>query len=162
MAKKGFDWDRMVDGTCRALCRAFPERHRVVPRADAPDVPMLDQFMLVPGKLYLQHFRAEESPDWFHHHRWQHMRSIVLSAFYVEERPHGKAYHTRQRGYTHVMDHDTIHRIDYWHPHCWTLFYMGDDLKDWGYYARDLRSYVPWQEFVTKRIPNLERGEVTA
>lgn len=151
------DWDILVDKACRALCRAFPERHRVIPRADDPEIPMLDQFMLIPGKLYLQHFRSEESQDWFHHHRWDHMRSIVLSAFYVEERALGKSYRVRQRGRSHTMDHDTIHRVDYWHPYCWTLFFMGEDLKEWGYYGRDLDCYYPWEEFVRRRVPKLEK-----
>lgn len=155
-------YDELVDKVCRGLCRAFPDRYRVVPRADDPETPMLDQFMIVPGRVYLQHFRSAESIDWFHHHRWETMRSIVLSAFYVEERPLGRSYFTRYALTTHTMDHDTIHRVDYWHPHCWTLFFMGRDLEEWGYYARDLRSYVPWREFVRRRIPNLERGQVTA
>jgi hypothetical protein len=154
-------WNKGVLYVFFWLFFGFPSRARIVPRADDPSIPMLMQFALIRGRLYLQRFISPESENFFHNHRWRYMRSFVLSGQYVEERPGG---HTiiRRRGRSHAMDWTTIHRIVEWTPYCVTLFYMSKEQRDeWGYLpAEDLRSprFESWRTFVKKRIPNLESG----
>lgn len=173
-------WDLLVNAVCRLLCLCLPWRARVVPRADDPSKPLLTQFLLYKAEgvsIYLQHFEAPEAYEYFHRHRWSYMRSLILSGMYLEERPWTsfdgitpKAMYNEQRLYmrlrfrSHTMDHDTIHRVDYWAPLCWTLFYTRDPSNDWGYYPRGDYSdsaFIPWKQFVKARVPSLETGKVT-
>jgi len=153
----------MIAAFCRWLCRTFPNRARIVPRADDGVTPLLTQFMIIPRVLYLQHFEGPETNDYFHRHRWHYMRSFVLSGFYIEERP-GQKFYSRRAGRTHKMDHSTVHRVEYWSSDCWTLFLMLRPGDDWGYYARqgkgDLGRYTPWRDFVKKRVPTIETKQI--
>jgi len=158
-------WDTFVDRACRALCRYFPSRCRVIPRADEPGTPLLTQFVVWPEKLYLQHFHSPESRDYFHWHRWEYMRSFVLSGQYREEHPvaaHFSWFIVRSRFQSHRMTNLWLHRVDSWSPKCWTLFYMGKVVDpEWGYVPRGLGPSIPWHRFVNEKIPHIETGKVT-
>lgn len=84
-------WDWAVSAAIRALIACFPSRHRVIPRSDAPEIPLLEQFAVLRqtrklGALYLQRFVSPEAPGVFHRHQWRRMRSFVLSGEFTEER----------------------------------------------------------------------------
>jgi hypothetical protein len=152
----------MIAAICRWLCRTFPTRSRIVPRADDGATPLLTQFMVLPNIVYLQHFEGPESVDFFHRHRWAYMRSLVLSGYYVEERPN-EGLIVRGAGHSHKMDHSTIHRVDFWSHDCWTLFFMWKPSDDWGYYPRNAitdAGFIPWRNFVKRRVPALETGKI--
>jgi hypothetical protein len=151
-------WDAAVNAACLALCRLFPSRSRVIPRADDPSRPLLRQFLLChlgPLSVYLQHFESPEAWEWFHRHRWEYMRSFVLSGLYLEELPQEgswegyKTYHVsktnllqRRRFHTHRLYPTTIHRVDY--PR--------------GKYSS--AEFVHWRDFVKARVPSLETGKI--
>lgn len=158
-----------IPPACLWLCRTFPSRSRVVPKADEPSVDLLLQFMIWPGRLYLQHFIHPETGGYFHRHRWSFMRSLVLSGYFIEQRPIGRC---SVRWVEHVspsiysMDHNTIHRVAFWSEDCWTLFYMSKERTDlWGYYKRlpngCLSTMIPWRAAVMCRVPSLETKEIT-
>jgi hypothetical protein len=153
-------YNEFINLVCTTLCEKFPDRHRIVFRSDKPGIPLLTQFMVIPDILYLQHFYNGEHKDWFHHHRWGYMRSFVLSASYTEELWQ-EGYKTRKRFRTHTMNQDTVHRIERWDENCWTLFLMLDNKKDWGYFERNTGRYIPWEEFVQRKIPTIETGKLT-
>lgn len=165
-------WDRAVDSACRALVAAFPNRARVVPKADDPSTPLLIQFMIWPGRLYLQHFVNPESPLVYHVHRWHFMRSIVLSGHFLERRltilpdssTRGESIH-HEAITSYTMDRNVVHHVTYWSSQCWTLFYMSKERDDaWGYYELGPRGkiseLIPWRTYIQQRVPSLETGEV--
>jgi hypothetical protein len=179
-------WDVVISALCVTafyVVKAFSKRARLLPRADDPTKPLLRQVLLYHNKakgvsVYLQNFIGPESFYWFHRHRWEYMRSLVLSGMYLEERPfamhpkspEAKAGVTLHRLYqrcrfeSHHMDHDTIHRVDYWAPLCWTIFYTKGPSDDWGYFPRGDYSeaaYVPWRQFIKARVPSLETGKLS-
>jgi hypothetical protein len=182
-------WDHLVDAMIRALITVVPSRYRVVPRAEAPETPLLEQFALIRGAswigrrfgaLYFQHFCNPEPSGFAHRHRWARMRSLVLSGGFVEERfaigvdgvrraelwPHW-------RGSSYSMGASDIHRVAWWGPRCWTLFHMSVTQTDsWGWYAiepasfastrRQLGAFTPWREHIVRRIESLDTpGKVT-
>jgi hypothetical protein len=171
-------WDTSINALCRNLCLWFPSRCRTVPHAEDPSKPLLTQLLLWhQGKtsVYLQHFETAEDYDWFHRHRWTYMRSYVLSGMYLEERPvdpnafsiPAKAetvIRCRYRLTTHTFEPETIHRVDFWSPKCWTVFVTKNPDQEWGYYPRGkfgAADFVPWRQFIKQRIPSLESGQVT-
>lgn len=162
-------WDSFVDYVCQKLCALFPSRTRTIPRADKPELPLLTQFVIIPERLYLQHFHNPESPEFFHFHRWEYMRSFVLSGHYIEEIwRHRKcnSYYMklRKRFRTHIMNDHVIHRVQYWSSNCWTLFYMGKVIEtNWGYYRRDSGVFTPWHKMIpdVHKIPHVETGKIT-
>ena len=112
---------------------------------------------------YLQHFCQPEEKDVFHRHRWDYMRSIVLTGHYVEERPNfhyvglpQKEFIKRHWFKTHTMDAKVIHRISHWSPRCWTLFITKNNKHTWGYYNRD-GVFTPWDEYIpeARRVKSL-------
>lgn len=172
-------WDLSVDLLCRALCSLFSSRHRTVPAAEDPSRPLLRQFAIVRatswigrryGALYLQHFITPESLDWAHRHRWAHMRSWVLSGYFIEERlPHVELIaHVAPSSYD--MRATVIHRVSAWSEKCWTLFHMSPEVSDnWGYYRivdrkaathRVLGPFIHWRAHIVKRVPSLDTGKV--
>jgi hypothetical protein len=165
-------WDVVISALCVTafyVVKAFSKRARLLPRADDPTKPLLRQVLLYHNKakgvsVYLQNFVGPESFYWFHRHRWEYMRSLVLSGMYLEERPDWPHLIQRCRFKSHSMDHDTIHRVDYWAPLCWTIFYTKDPSDDWGYFPRGDYSeaaYVPWRQFIKARVPSLETGKLS-
>ena len=156
-------WDRAVDATANWLCRTFPSRYREVPHATSGK-PMLRQFKL-PGRAYLQSFVDAEEYEYMHNHRWDKVRSFILSGWYDEERP-GRQVIRRKRFTTYTMTRDVIHRIEFWAPRTWTLFIQseGQDLSQWRYYvAHPLRwaGQVKWEDHIQNRVANLEHGNLT-
>ena len=175
-------WDRAVNAAARALIAGpLKARSRVIPHAEAPDEPLLTQALVLHWgalSIYLQHFETPEAWEYFHRHRWAWMRSIVLSGYYVEERP-GAAPESAEFGYmqssswagasdflahkrgdTFALQPSTIHRVSVWSPECWTLFLTWRPSDDWGYYARADGEFIPWREFVQRRVASLETGLV--
>lgn len=155
-------WDAFVDRVANWLCRTFPSRYRVVPHATTGE-PMLRQFR-VTKRIYLQQFLEPEEHEYMHNHRWEKVRSIVLSGMYVEERP-GRITITRRAGQTHTMDRSVIHRIAYWSPLCWTLFFQSkrQNLDEWFYFTANPLRWAGkhhWIDHIQRRVPNLE-GDMT-
>jgi hypothetical protein len=165
-------WDLVVNALCVTLfylVKAFSKRARLLPRADDPTKPLLMQVLLWHNKakgvsVYLQHFTGPEAYEWFHRHRWQYMRSLILSGMYLEERSDWPSLIQRRRFNTYRMCKDTIHRVDYWAPLCWTIFYTQGPSDDWGYYLRgdySQEAFVPWRQFIKARVPSLETGKLS-
>lgn len=148
----------------RVLTRLFPKRYRLIPRLDGE--PMLRQFLVGRFSLgqrnveiYLQSFLRGETTEWFHHHRWEYMRSIVLCGNFWEERFPGRMYLRHVGPSTYSMDFTTIHRIEYARPRTWSLFFGFNNKARWGYYRRiDSRvEYIPWEKMISEkiRVPSL-------
>lgn len=181
-------WDLLVSSFCFWLCRAFPSRARIIPHAEDPDKDLLLQFLVwplrrrkpeegpAPVSYYLQHFLTAESRDWYHKHRWSHMRSFVLSGWFLEHRPIQDRYLNHGRWSTYTMGRDVVHHVAYWSAHCWTLFIVRGASDDWGYYPKFVFGkgrygnvshrfmkdhYVPWRPHIKRRVVNLETGMVT-
>lgn len=189
-------WDWFIDSAIRALCAlwcwgerlrgvpAHASRHRVIPRSDAPEIPLLEQFAVMRmgrwGALYFQRFINPEQAGVFHRHQWRRMRSFVLSGEFTEERPvwdYSEACEcimpdlwrmprmvTHRRFSTYVMDRSVIHRTHAWGNRCWTLFWMSSPkLEDWGYYeAENGFRFIHWRARIRKQIPSLDKpGELT-
>lgn len=157
--------DFWIPWLCNELCGLFPSRSRVVPKADDPSTPLLLQFMIWPGRLYLQHFLHPETAGLFHRHRWEKMRSIVLSGGFVEERPESHDWISHHSLSTYSMTHEVIHRVAFWSQDCWTLFYMSKERSDdWGYFRRlpdgTLSPMISWREAIKCRVPSLEKGVI--
>lgn len=161
--------DFWIPAFCGFLCRAFPSRSRVVPKADDPSTPLLLQFMIWPGRLYLQHFLHPETAGLFHRHRWEKMRSIVLSGNFIEERRTHESFYSDWISHhslsAYSMTRDVIHRVAFWSQDCWTLFYMSRARSDdWGYFRRlpdgTLSPMIPWREAIKCRVPSLEKGAI--
>lgn len=172
-------WDAAVNAACRWACRRWPSRCRTVPHSTDGTTPLLTQFMVWPGRCYLQHFETPEIEGRYHNHRWRRMRSFVLSGAFVEERPardhtgNGcrpacSKWITHRRFTTYAMDRSVIHRTAWWSPHCWTLFVMSTEQAEgaraWGYYERradgTLGPFIPWREGIARIVPSLETGKV--
>lgn len=172
-------WDRLVNWFCLLLCSLMPWRARVIPRADEPSRLLLRQFLVCHwGKLsiYLQHFEGPEAWEWFHKHRWDYMRSFVLSGRYVEERAEDvwdedeilgfrtvHNHYQRRRFNSHRLYPESIHRVEWWDPLCWTMFVTYNPRHEWGYYPRGKYSsedFVPWRDFIKSRVPSLETGKI--
>jgi len=167
-------WDSLISAFCWWLCAAMPHRARVIPHAEDPTQPLLQQFLLyhrpVNGmkpsiSVYLQHFLTPESPRFAHRHRWHRMRSFVLSGLFVEDRFSCKGYlctNLHKRFTTYSMNKDTIHNVCLWHRHCWTVFVGISATEDWGYYdiEHGLR-FSTWREHIKQRVPALEAGTVS-
>ncbi len=141
--------------------------------ANHPERPMIIQFKIWGGRkgssLFLQHFIQPEDPDYFHIHRWEKMRSLVLSDRFVEERPvagyGGRNVYraiTHRRFQVYSMDRSVKHHVAYWGRACWTLFWMSAEKSDdWGWFHRnDLETMIYWRHFVEQRVPSLETGEI--
>ena len=157
------DWDSTINALCLMLCGLFPNRVRTIPRADKPEAPLLTQFVIIPERLYLQHFHNAESTDYIHNHRWDYMRSFVLSAEYKEEIG-SVGFVTRKRFKTHKMNARTLHRIHSWGENCWTVFYMGKVVNpNWGYSNMCTGKFIPWHEFIAdeNKLSHIETGEIT-
>ena len=155
-------WDKLLSKTCWWLFNTFPSRARRIPCEDGISGTKLVQFMIWPNRLYLQHFMQPEQYEYFHNHRWGHMRSFILSGSYVEERPESMITHGRFT--THTMDDTVKHRVHWWSEHCWTLFYMGEVVDPyWSFFHRDTGNQETWAEHIPKygRVANLETGELT-
>lgn len=167
----GAMWDRAVDAACRGLCALIPSRHRIVPGHKDPSVPLLRQFAIIRmgrfGALYLQHFCNPE-PAHYHRHKWDRMRSFVLSGMFVEERPSIGMHmigHSRLTSY--AMDRDTLHRVVLWGPRCWSLFWMSPqyDNDRFTFYERNpdgtAGKATHWRDYLAARVPSLDTGEIT-
>jgi hypothetical protein len=175
-------WDRLISAFCWWLCAALPHRARVIPHAEDPTRPLLQQFLIYhraatdskPSlSVYLQHFITPESQQFAHRHRWQKMRSFVLSGYFMEHRYklNGTVWiklHSRLSTYT--MNHETIYNVCYWSRHCWTIFVAVNAGDDWGYYctsewgnswANPSSRFIPWRQHIKQRVAALETGEVT-
>jgi hypothetical protein len=145
----------------RVLARLWPARYRVIPRRDGSG-PLLRQFKIwgmrdgvVGGSsIYLQSFAQAEEESLFHVHRWKRMLSLVLSGSFIEERFPGVGPHPRRFFKTHKapsvygMDLTTIHRLHAVAPRSWTLFLQVGNTREWGYFARPLIEYTPWDQAI--------------
>ena len=111
-----------------------------------------------------------------HYHRWEYMRSWVLSGSYKEELFFSDLYvyakdkqpirHLgailRSRFTTHSMTRGIVHRVSWWHYLCWTLFYTNTPKLDWegdpiwGYYDLD-GTHIRWQDAIPAhlRVPSI-------
>ena len=166
-------WDQIVDTLARSVCIMFPSRSRIVPQSNDPLRPMIIQFKIwgngKGSSLFLQHFIQPEDPDYFHVHRWEQMKSLVLSDRFVEERPIAGYEAGEIRAITHSrfqfyrMDRTVKHHVAYWGPRCWSLFWMSAEKSDqWGWFHKDrLDHLIHWKEFVERRVPSLETGEIS-
>ena len=140
--------------------KIFPNRCREIP---AMDGGILLQQIRVGKNAYLHHFVKPEPLDIFHKHRWKHMRSFVLFGKYREQRFDASSKDTttveHRVGQTFTMDESVIHRISYWSPKCWTLFFFYGDGQDWGYYDKQ-GNYTPWQDYIPldKRANMSDKG----
>ncbi len=126
------------------LARIWPKRYRLVPRLDG--IPLLRQFKLT-SWCYLQSFVNPETREWFHHHRWHRMYSIVLSGSFTEER-YTDSYWVHAAPSVYGMDQHVYHRIEAVRPNTWTLFFMFKDQVHWGYRHRDGDDFMPWDEMI--------------
>lgn len=147
-------WSRLVEFLImRVLARLFPGRYRLIPRR-SDGAPLLRQFALFGGSktrhgCYLQSFVNPEEPDLFHRHRWTRMISIVLSGSFSEERYPGNLGKTHSAPSIYTMDGTVIHRLNGVAPRTWTLFFMFNGLKAWGYYKRPIGiREIPWNEAI--------------
>jgi len=174
-------WDRLISAFCWWLCAALPHRARVIPHAEDPGKPLLQQFLVYSrpaGKkpslsVYLQHFITPESPEFAHRHRWHYMRSFVLSGYFVEHRYRvdrdNEMTKLHRRLSTYTMDHETIHNVYYWSRYCWTLFFAVDATDDWGYYpiynsilwGPRVLNFIHWRDHIKQRVEALETGKIT-
>lgn len=156
-------WDLIISGMCMALCELFPKRTRTIPCPENPSKPLLTQFVIIPERLYLQHFHNPNS-DEFHNHRWEKMRSWILTSSYIEQRIDGKSKE-HKRFTTYKMTHETKHRVVKWNEYCWTLFYMGKVVNpNWGYFNKTKNTFIPWHEFIADedKIEHIETGKITS
>jgi len=144
------------------LARALPKRFRLIPRVE-DGKPLLRQFRLwgSPSRgsgAYLQSFVTNETVGSFHNHRWPHMRSFVLSNFFVEERYPGGTFIVHKAPSTYTMDSTDIHRLAAVAPETWTLFITKGPTREWGYFKRpEAVPYVPSDRYIPpeRRVPPL-------
>ena len=127
--------------------RFIPDKCREIPSVE--DDTLLLQIR-VSKRLYLHKFLKPEPQNVWHVHRWHKMRSFILWGNYTEQRLFidGTTKLINHRTWsTFTMDKSVMHRIEYWSPHCWSLFFFDESDENWGYINRDME-YTPWQDYI--------------
>lgn len=130
----------------------FPKRCREIPAVNGG---VLLQQIRITKTAYMHHFVQPEPAGKFHLHRWTKMRSFILTGHYIEERLYADRSTKKIRHrflQTFAMGREAIHRIDYWSPGCWTLFFYSDDDLGWGYVDGETFEYTPWDEYIPEKF----------
>lgn len=133
------------------ISKLFPSRCREVPAIDGG--VLLQQVRITSG-IYLQHFCKPEPEGIFHIHRWENMRSFVLTGHFTEQRLRADKTKVEKRHRflsTYTMTRDVLHRVSYWSPKCWTIFCFSGGGKDWGYFDEQF-NYTPWDEYIPENL----------
>lgn len=103
----------------------------------------------LPG-IYLHFFHRGDQDRDLHNHPWQSSWSLIIWGGYEEERlVNGKVLTKRfTPGSVNSIKADDFHRVTLLNSAgCWSLFFAGDRMQEWGFYDRDLREYYPHSSY---------------
>lgn len=134
-----------------------------------PENPYLLRWYVIPRNrhmnIYLHKFMRSDDDRALHDHPWPFM-SLVLKGGYWEHRE-GKlvtAKSWRSPGSIAFRKPDTLHRVeleqDYgrwrfdpdggYEKPCWTLFFTGPKVREWGFRCEPPIGWRHWEEFDVK------------
>lgn len=98
------------------------------------------------GKLYLHHFVGDDWARDLHDHP-KKFTSIGLKGSYIEETPDGKHFWAAPWYRTFPAEHR--HRIYLDDEECWTLVFVGEAEREWGFWVDE--EFVPWRQYVAQQ-----------
>lgn len=100
-----------------------------------------------PFNIFIHRF-LKSDPDDLHDHPWPFM-TVILKGGYWEHTPKGKFW--RGPGYIKCAASKALHRVelDPTIPECWTLFFPGPQVRDWGF-VKD-GTWMPFDEYFKMR-----------
>lgn len=101
--------------------------------------------------VYLHRFGQDDEPD-VHCHPWTWGLSLILSGGYIEERYDvvTNTYSTRVlvAPAVNFLRHGDFHRVSLiGSEECWSLFFTGKRVSDWGFIKRDTGLYYHWSTY---------------
>jgi len=140
--------------------KLFPSRCREIPAIDGGI--LLRQIKLT-EKVFLQNFAKPEPEGIFHLHRWERMRSFVLTGSFIEQRlraDRSKRLIRHRFLSTYSMTRDVVHRVAYWSPRCWTIFIMMGNTGEWGYLDENF-TFTKWDEYIPEELVMKKRFSQT-
>jgi hypothetical protein len=101
--------------------------------------------------VFLHRFGQDDEPD-VHCHPWTWGFSIILSGGYIEER-----YDTLTNTYStrvltapavNFLRHGDFHRVTLiGEEECWSIFFTGKRVSDWGFIDRRTGLYMHWATY---------------
>lgn len=104
--------------------------------------------------VYLHFFHRGDLDRELHNHPWERSWSFILWGGYREERRVGDQIVVRELrpGMWNRLDANDFHRVDLLDPRgCWSLFFAGDRVQNWGFWNRESSLYTPWEDYVDDR-----------
>lgn len=169
----------VVDFVVRTVCEKVASKLKVNVITSPDGEPYLERFYvfrrsslhplfqgLVPS-VFLHHFCQSDLDRDLHNHPWGTSVSLILAGGYTEERrvidDEGLAdevvTQSFKPGSLNVIRKDDYHRVTLHDPKggCWSLFFAGERLQDWGFWVREKQRHVPWKTYLGIRTkPNSE------
>lgn len=103
--------------------------------------------------VYLHRFNESDGEE-FHNHPFEWSVSLILVGGYYEERLGRRNEVTRRRVRTwslNVIRANDFHRVDLIEKDAWTLFIVGPRTRDWGFWNRKYKMFVPSQTYLNMK-----------
>ena len=108
-----------------------------------------------PVAVYLHKFHRSDEDGDPHSHPWRWSVAIILSGGYREQRLDRRTNTLRTRtmlpGFVNIIRGDDYHRVDLIGSESWSLFIAGPKASSWGFWNIEMRTHVPWREFIARK-----------
>jgi hypothetical protein len=129
---------------------------RIIPRTvmqvpdfviGSPDDQYLCRWYLLRNRLFrifLHHFLRSDDDRALHDHPWPNA-SLLLIGSYIEHSPTGKE--VLYPGDMKFRRAIAAHRVELIDGPCWTLFFAGPRVREWGFHCP--KGWRHWREFVS-------------
>ena len=122
-----------------------------------PDDPYLRRWWIIPRNrwlnVYLHHFLHSDEDRALHDHPYWNL-SVILRGEYVEHTP--SRVTRRRAGQIAIRRPEAAHRIELDRGPCWTLFFTGPRVREWGFHCP--QGWRRWQDFVGANPGEIGRG----
>ena len=160
--------DEKVHKLLWGLTEKYPHKTRII---SLDNSPYLRRFYLTPRRLdehgedsgnflgfgvYLHYFYRGDEDMELHNHPWHKALSLILCGGYIEERRDNKTMKVNTKevnaGDLNLIRHTDFHRVTLnpKNKHTWSLFFSGTRIQNWGFWDRDTKEYIPYENFVEK------------
>lgn len=141
-----------IEKLCQQVVNTLRLKHRVIYRRT--NEPYLTRYYIFRKPLpwlpsiYIHCFHASDEDLELHNHPWSRSASLILSGSYLEEYKSGDQVCSRvlKPGNINYIKANDFHRVDLLTKKVWTLFISGSKVQSWGFWNRNTKDFVNWEE----------------